>query len=75
MSESCRLKGSKPRKTVVKGGKRIKPEIAVAGATALFAADLAVIAFTPVLEKAPLLFNILQGFVLFVSGDTYFQVS
>jgi hypothetical protein len=75
MSESCRLIDSKPVKHVVHGGTQVAPAVAVAGATALFAADLGVIAFTPALKKAPLLFNVIQGFVLFVSGDTYFQVS
>jgi hypothetical protein len=74
MSESCRLIDSKPVKHVVHGGTQVAPVVAVAGATALFTADLGVIAFTPALKKAPLLFNVIQGFVLFVSGDTYFQV-
>lgn len=45
------------------------------GATALFASDIAAIIFTPLLQNFPLTFNLIQGFLLCFSGDTYFQVS
>ncbi|KAG5183550.1 protein required for ethanol metabolism [Tribonema minus] len=73
-SESCRRKGVLKAKHALHSGALVSPAAAVGGATALFAADLAVIATTPALKKAPLLTNVVQGFALFLSGDTYFQV-
>lgn len=45
-----------------------------AGATALFGMDLAAIIFTPLLQNFPITFNLVQGFILCLAGDTYFQV-
>ncbi|CAN0035615.1 unnamed protein product [Heterosigma akashiwo] len=42
--------------------------------TALFAADLGAVTLTPALDRFPVLFNLVQGFVLLVAGDTLFQV-
>mmetsp|Transcript_17663 Transcript_17663/g.25020 ORF Transcript_17663/g.25020 Transcript_17663/m.25020 type:complete len:365 (-) Transcript_17663:1409-2503(-) len=74
ISESCRRKNYTKSKYLARGGIRTKPILAVTGATALFAGDLAVIGLTPALKQKPLLTNVLQGFVLFFSGDTYFQI-
>jgi len=74
LSESCRMKTRKMVKHVVSDGIQVHPGHALAGAGALFAGDIGLILFTPVLEKFPLLFNVIQGFILFVSGDTLFQV-
>ncbi|CAM9410214.1 unnamed protein product, partial [Phaeothamnion confervicola] len=73
--ESCRLK-DRPAvaKHAAAGGLQLPPAAVVGGATALVAADVAVIAFTPALRKYPLAANIVQGFVLFLAGDAYFQV-
>ncbi|CAM9450922.1 unnamed protein product [Chrysoparadoxa australica] len=61
-------------KHVVTDASQLHPGIIAAGATTAFAADLAVVAFTPALAKRPLLTNIAQGFVLFFAGDSYFQI-
>jgi len=74
LSESCRLKARKTTKHVVADGYQIHPAVALSGAGALFFGDISLIVFTPVLEKYPVLFNVVQGFILFVSGDTLFQV-
>lgn len=36
--------------------------------------DLAAIIFTPLLQNFPITFNLVQGFILCLAGDTYFQV-
>lgn len=48
--------------------------VIAAGATGLFLGDIALIIFTPLLQNFPLTFNLIQGFVLCLAGDTYFQV-
>jgi hypothetical protein len=49
--------------------------LALAGAGAIIAADLGAIIFTPLLQRFPLVFNVIQGFLLCVAGDTLFQAS
>jgi hypothetical protein len=81
IGESCRpiadvaLKGSNGRKRIVSSAAlKLRPLALLSMAAAVFAADLGAIAFTPVLTKFPAIFNIFQGFALFLSGDMVFQV-
>lgn len=74
-SESCRLKVQKPRVTPYYKGKIAgNPAVIAAGATALFGMDIAAIIFTPLLQNFPISFNVVQGFILCLAGDTYFQI-
>lgn len=74
-SESCRLKIQKPHVTPFYKGKITgNPAVIAAGATALFGMDIAAIIFTPLLQNFPITFNVVQGFILCLAGDTYFQI-
>eukprot|EP00903_Cladosiphon_okamuranus_P019415 g17851.t1 len=75
IGESCRLADQKlTRKVFESPDVQVKPAVALTGAAGLFAADLVAIRYTNWLERFPLLFNVVQGFVLLLSGDTLFQV-
>ncbi len=72
---SCDMREARPTSTFLSPPPINPPQgLIAAGATALFATDLAAIVFTPLLQNFPITFNLLQGFVLCLAGDTYFQV-
>ena len=79
LSESCRLKPQfQPRQEMspVFSSTKIQTNPILLGlfATGLFALDIGAIVLTPLLQRFPLSFNIVQGFILCFSGDTLFQI-